>query len=752
MKKLKKALSILLVFTCLLQVCSVSGLVLAETSEKTEINTTSIDGISANNQTNWNYVLINKSTGEETAMSYGTYSNTPAMLINSTENDKYARFVNNGGSHPAYSGDIAAVYTVDRAGYLDCSLQVRFKDTADGVNVKIWVESKSEYLLIPTQVSSATGEEVLNYEIPGVSVNAEDKIYFALDYNGTFSSDSGHFVARVKTGKKLAINKKYSGNIMASQADYGYSYYHISDDFVETAMTYGACSGNSGYMNGASGKAYTTTKATTAHYNDAGLAGAAQTGTMAQIYTVPTDGTIQISYSAKRKNANSAKGDGVSIAVALNDYAMGGLEEWTYLDCKSDETETIEKQIKAQAGDKIYFLYSKNGPNGSGYSYDGAYLNATIMYTEFAEVSDEQHTVGSQELILPVAGKTYGSHTTIAENPKGNFSYVRIDKNTNTLHPLVYDNGYMRVTKSKDSLDYYGYFRNNYSGSAAANCDVAVVYTAPAKMNVDITVHGKFGAEGGNGVNTYVYKNNFNFKVGEHYFAPEDKIYKYVLTDVTLDKGDRVFIVLNNNGSNSFDAGSFSTLIKCNSVNPDGAATTPDVPSHNGEIDDVNKRIYLTATTVGNLIDSFTDESFVNVKADGEYLTRYATIKTGDTVVIDDVEYIAIISGDANANGKVDRNANEGDLQRLREKLVEYELTELETLAYQDDTDVKALVRRMKEVKQYSNMSFAPITLQTTDEFTITSDKTTTNTFEINRTASEFGTVTCICDTMWIIR
>ena len=43
-------------------------------------------------------------------------------------------------------------------------------------------------------------------------------------------------------------------------------------------------------------------------------------------------------------------------------------------------------------------------------------------------------------------------------------------------------------------------------------------------------------------------------------------------------------------------------------------------------------------------------------------------------------------------------------------------------------------------------MSFAPITLHTTDEFTITSDKTTTNTFEINRTASEFGTVRICLD------
>ena len=70
------------------------------------------------------------------------------------------------------------------------------------------------------------------------------------------------------------------------------------------------------------------------------------------------------------------------------------------------------------------------------------------------------------------------------------------------------------------------------------------------------------------------------------------------------------------------------------------------------------------------MIDSFTDESFVNVKVEDEYLTRYATIKTGDTVVIDEKSYTAIISGDGNANGKVDRNAEGGDIGRIREKLV----------------------------------------------------------------------------------
>lgn len=713
--------------------------------ETAKINTTSIDGIVENNQTNWSYVLIDKTTGTETAMSYGTYTNTPAMLINTTTNDQHARFLNNGYTHPAYSGDTAAVYTVDKAGYLDCSLQVRFKNTTDGVNVKIWVNSKAEYLLIPTQVSSATGEEVLNYEVPGVYVNAGDKIYFALDYNTSFNSDGGHFVARVKTGKKLAVDKSYSGNIMASQADYGYSYVHITDDGKETSMSYAAKSGNYVYMNGLSGKAYAASSNATAFFNDKYQAGSASAGTSAQVYTVQADGKLTVRLSAKANNPTTfARGDGIGIAIALNDCVMGGLDNWTYLTATEGGAGTeksIQKEINVKAGDKIYFLCTKNGGEAGTYGngQDVAIFKTSVTYTEIREITEIEHTVGTIGLVL--AGATYQSHAAIAEKPKNGFSFVRIDKYTNTIHPLVYDNGYMRVTDAQDSSDYYGSFGNNYSGSAAANCDVAVVYTAPAKMNVDITAHGKFGAGGGNGVNTYVYKNNFNFKLGEHYFAPEDEIYKYVLTDVTLDKGDRVFIVLNNNGSNSYDAGSFSTLIKCNSVNPDGAATTPDVPSHNGEIDDVNKRIYLTATTVGNLIDSFTDESFVNVKADGEYLTRYATIKTGDTVVIDDVEYTAIIFGDANANGKTDRLAENSDIEILRNKLVGNELTELEALALANDTDSTALVRRIKEVSKYADMSFAPITLQTTETFELTSGNTTTETLAINRSSSEFGTV-----------
>ena len=914
MKKLKKALSILLVFTCLLQVCSVSGLALAETS----ISTSSLEGIKENNDTNWEYVLINGTT--EIDMVYGLYGGQyPGMIISSDKyvnaNDQYARFLTNGGSHPAYSGDtasvykvqeagrldltlkvtvtnaasngvqvkiyknsneqilqaatvvtnasgaktftvkgvsvevgdriyfalnmngalssdggtfeaivetaqveetidtkstdgivadnqtnwsyvsikdgvetpmkwsttkqglyidesatngtqyaklmpngasctaynngedIAAIYNVQQAGYLECAVTAALSNAlGNGVNVKIWVNSKTDYLLVPTKVVNADGR--ITYTVPSVSVQKGDKIYFGLDNNGAQGNDGGIFLATVKSAEKLELNKAYSGDILASQADYGYSYYHISDDFVETAMTYGVSA--SAYMNGHSGKSYTTTKDATAFFNDKYQACSARAGYTARVYTVPRDGKISVKYSVRPNAAANYQGDGVSIAMALNDYAMGGLDGWSYLskdEWGANTTKTIEKEIYAQAGDKIYFLLSKNGGAEGTYvsSYDLVLLNTSVTYAEFSDVSDVQHTVGSQELILPVAGKTYGSHTTIAENPKGNFSYVRIDKNTNTLHPLVYDNGQMRVTKSTDSLDYYGCFGNNYYGAAAANCDIAVVYTAPVKMNVNVQAHGKFAKDGlGDGVNVYFYKNNFNFKIGEGFFEPAGDLIYHTVENVTLEKGDRVFIVLNNNGTNSYDGGSFAAKIVCNSVNPSTEVTVPENPGHKGSI--MEDKIYLTATTVGDLIDSFTDESFVNVKADGEYLTRYATIKTGDTVVIDGRDYTAIISGDGNANGKVDRNANGGDLQRLREKLVGNELTELETLAYQDDTDVKALVRRMKQVKQYSNMSFAPITLHTTDEFTITSDKTTTNTFEINRTASEFGTVRICLD------
>ena len=430
--------------------------------------------------------------------------------------------------------------------------------------------------------------------------------------------------------------------------------------------------------------------------------------------------------------------------MALNDYAMGGLNEWVYLsreEWAQNQTKTIEKEIYAQAGDKIYFLLSKNGGSEGTYkaTSDTVLLDTTVTYEEFNDVSDEQHTTGDQSLILPVAGKTYSSHTTIAEHPKGNFSYVRIDKNTNTLHPLVYDNGQLRVTKATESLDYYGYFGSNYSGGTAANCDIAVVYTAPIKMNVDVLAHGQFTKAQSDGGNVYFYKNNFNFKLGEGFFEPAGELIYHTVENITLDKGDKVFIVLNNNGTNSYDGGAFAAQIKCNSINPDSEVTTPESPSHKGNI--AGDKIFLEATTVGDLIDSFTDESFVNVKAEGEYLTRYATIKTGDTVVIDGNNYTAVVSGDGNANGKVDRDADDGDIKLLRDKLVGNELTGLGTLAFEDDTDVTGLVRRMKEVSQYADMSYAPVTLQTTEAFELASETNITDAFVVNRTSNEFGTV-----------
>lgn len=712
--------------------------------ETAKIDTKSIEGIKENNNTNWSYVLVNKSTGTETEMTYKEYGGNPAMQIETTTNDKYARLVNNGGAHPAYSGDIAAVYTADTAGYLDCSLQVRFNQTADGVNVKIWINSKTEYLLIPTQVSNATGTEVLNYEVPGVSVQEGDKIYFALDYNTALSSDGGHFVARVTTGKKIATNKQYSGNVMAEKADYGYSYVHITDDGRETAMTY-ATSSNA-YMNGLSGKAYTTTSNATAFFNDKYQVGSASAGTSAQVYNVQEDGKMTVRLSARANNPTAfAKGDGVGIAIALNDSVTGGLDGWTYLTAAeggSGTEKSISKEINVKAGDKIYFLLTKNGGNAGTYGngQDVVVFNTSVMYTKLESITTEDHTVGTEGLVL--AGATYQSQNAIYEEPKNGFSFVRIDHNTNTVHPMVYDNGYMRVTNVKQSVDYYGYFGNNYSGSAAASCDIAVVYTAPIKINIDITADGKFGGgqSGGNGVNLYVCKNNFNFKIGEHYYAPaatNDTTYKYTVKNITLDAGDKIYVALNSNGGNGFDNGSFSAKIKCNAVNPGEDATQPESQSHAGQIE--GNKIYLTPISAGDLIQSFTDESFVNVKSNEGYLTKYAAVKTGDIVVIDGEEHVAIISGDGNGNGKVDRNIEGGDLERIREKLVGYELSELEQLAYRDDTDSRALVRRMKEVASLSDLRFAPRILDESEVFELDSEKVSTEVVTLNRVASEFG-------------
>ena len=710
--------------------------------EEEKINTVSTEGIKESNDTNWSYVSIKN--GTETPMTWSTAKKGLYINENATDNTKWAKLMPSGASCTAYNNgeDIAAIYNVQAAGYLECAVTASLDNAlGNGVNVKIWVNSKDNYLLIPTKVVNADGK--ITYTVPAVSVQKGDKVYFGLDNNGAQGNDGGTFVATVKSTEKLELNKEYSGEILASQADYGYSHYHISDDFVETAMTYGVSA--SSYMNGHSGKSYTTTKDATAFYNDKYQACTARAGYTARVYTVPRDGKIRVKYSVRPNAAANYQGDGVGIALALNDYAMGGLDEWVYMsktEWAENPTKIIEKEIYAQAGDKIYFLLSKNGGSTGTYasSFDLVLLGTSVTYVDFNEVSNEQCTVGNTSLILPVVGKTYSSQTTIAEHPKGNFSYVRIDKNTNTLHPLVYDNGQLRVTKATASLDYYGCFGNNYYGATAANCDIAVVFTAPVKMNVNVQAHGKFAKEGlGDGVNVYFYKNNFNFKLGEGFFEPAGALIYHTVSDITLEQGDRIFVVLNNNGTNSYDGGSFAAKIVCNSIEPSTEITTPENPSHKGEID--GDKIYLTATTVGELIDSFTDESFVNVKVEDEYLTRYATIKTGDTVVIDEKSYTAIISGDGNANGKVDRNAEGGDIGRIREKLVGYELSELESLAYQDDTDSRALVRRMKEIQEVNDMSFAPTTLHTTEEFSITSEKTTTNVMNINRTASEFGTV-----------
>ena len=134
MKTLRKAISLLLVVACVLQMCGDMPSVLAETS----ISTSSLEGIKENNDTNWEYVLINGTT--EIDMVYGLYGGQyPGMIISSDKyvnaNDQYARFLTNGGSHPAYSGDTASVYKVQEAGKLDLTLKVTVTNAASNLAV-----------------------------------------------------------------------------------------------------------------------------------------------------------------------------------------------------------------------------------------------------------------------------------------------------------------------------------------------------------------------------------------------------------------------------------------------------------------------------------------------------------------------------------------------------------------------------------------------------------------------------------------
>ena len=66
------------------------------------------------------------------------------------------------------------------------------------------------------------------------------------------------------------------------------------------------------------------------------------------VYTVQADGKLTVRLSAKANNPTSfARGDGIGIAIALNDCVMGGLDNWTYLTA-TEEGAGTEKSIQKE--------------------------------------------------------------------------------------------------------------------------------------------------------------------------------------------------------------------------------------------------------------------------------------------------------------------------------------------------------------------------------------------------------------------
>ena len=545
------------------------------------ISTTSSDGIKADNDTNWSYVYINSGTAQETAMVYGLYSGYPGMIIpNPASNDQYARFLANGGSHPANSGDVAAVYTVSEAGELDLAVTAHVNNAAsDGVNVKIWINDKSEYLLIPTRVRSMDGTVV--YRVPAVTVSVGDKIYFGLDKYSGLSNDAGSFTASVKTASAYpTLETAYTSDSLSNRVDYGYTYLYISEDLEESPLTYAAASAS--YMNGYAGKAYITEHDATGYYNDKCIAGAASSGYLARVYTAPVDGTITVDYSAASSNPAAYKGDGFGIALALNDASSGGLTEWEYMtkeEATASTVKSIQQTVNVQAGDRVYFLFSKNGGAEGEFSpsYDSAILHSAVTYTSLAAVSVDNHSVGNIE-IIPKPGLKAGSVHVMSDSfsPDADvpFSYQAVSVPENIITDMLYEASSHSYRKSLDttSVDYWGYFNAKNAGAASLG-DTLVVYTMPCKARIKLAVTTQVLREKSDGVMVSIARNSLTEILHEAQLIEYGTEAIVIEKELVANAGDTLYVRLNKNATNSYDTLQFGVTVTYMELDPAESAT-----------------------------------------------------------------------------------------------------------------------------------------------------------------------------------
>ncbi len=266
-----------------------------------------------------------------------------------------------------------------------------------------------------------------------------------------------------------------------------------------------------------------------------------------------------------------ANSDGVIVSAARNELNRMLLEN-TLVTPTDGEKHLLLNDIVLEAGDKVFIRLNKNGSNaydaGNGFSVKVTYLeiNPSDAATEGTVIDTS----------LPHAGDFTYSHANAVEHPD-NWEFKSIGIADSSISDMVWDaaTGAYRVTNDSSSGNYYGYFQNNYSFGTADSRDVAAVFVAPAKVKVKIDIHLANMQANSNGVIVSAARNELNrMLLYQTVVLPSDGEKHFILDEMVLNSGDKVYVRVDSNGQNAYDAGcGFSIKVTYLEINPQSEAT-----------------------------------------------------------------------------------------------------------------------------------------------------------------------------------
>lgn len=525
---------------------------------------------------NWSTVSISDS--KETAM---IRDGEKVYVTGDTSKEPY--FASNGMAKAAEHQDLAYVYTMPVKAKVDIELMTMLTDTSkDGIAVTVYADEPDNPVIADTQVTNKEGLKILSAD--DIILDKGSKLYFRLNKNQSSDGDEGLFQAKITfieinpagnaykqiTWKDMVVGGTMSGGSYGTYYSHGsinnptvYPYFATMSidlkDGRESALVTGS----------AANTMYVKTDSS-AYLNTSGRAQSSAEHDLAYVYTMPCKAKINIALNASVSGKNS---DGIVVYAYANNTSNCIINR-TVVTKTSNTTVGVVNGITLDKGDKIYFRLNKKDTitEDAGYFYARiTYVNEEPDQDVFKGEELEVEEVLTWEDLVAGKGTNNGasfSHGSIASpNTYAYWETKSISHATGEEKALVKGSvaNYMYIDG-----DATAYLNSSGKAQPAANHDLVYVYTMPCRARIDIALNASVADTKGDGVVVYAYVNDVSNCVIDRIYV-KNTSNKTVgnVTDITLNKGDKIYFRLNKNENRTGDAGYFYAKITYRNQAPD---------------------------------------------------------------------------------------------------------------------------------------------------------------------------------------